>query len=52
LLTLAIPCSDAKIPAKESISKFGNIKRVLDALVDELQKNSGLGKVAPVPAKG
>ena len=51
LLTLAIPRSDVKIPAKELIKKFGSVKGVLDAPIEELQKVSGLGKVAPVALK-
>lgn len=48
LLTLAIPRSDVKQPAKELIRKFGSIRGVLDASLDELRAVQGLGSVAPV----
>jgi DNA repair protein RadC len=48
LLTLAIPRSDVKKPAKELIKRFGSVKGVLDAPIEELQKVKGLGTVAPI----
>ena len=48
LLTLAIPRSDVKQPAKALISKFGNLRGILDAPVDELRQVRGIGSVAPV----
>jgi DNA repair protein RadC len=48
LLTLAIPRSDVKELAKSLISRFGNLRGILDAPLDDLQKISGIGAVAPV----
>jgi DNA repair protein RadC len=48
LLTLAIPRKDVKIPAKDLLNHFGNLRGILDAPVEELQKIKGLGSVAPV----
>jgi DNA repair protein RadC len=48
LLTLAIPRSDVKQPAKVLISKFGDLRGILDAPLEELQKVSGIGSVTPV----
>jgi DNA repair protein RadC len=48
LLTLAIPRSDVKQPAKLLISKFGDVRGILDAPLEELQKVSGIGSVTPV----
>src|SRR5215475_9698345 len=48
LLTLAIPRSDVKQPAKELIARFGNLRGILDAPLAELQAVPGLGEVAPV----
>lgn len=48
LLTLAIPRSDVKQPAKELISRFGDLRGILDAPADDLQAVPGLGAVAPV----
>lgn len=48
LLTLAIPRSDVKQPAKELIARFGNLRGILDAPLDELRTVRGLGEVAPV----
>ena len=48
LLTLAIPRKDVKIPAKDLLNHFCNLRGILDAPVEELQKIKGLGSVAPV----
>lgn len=48
LLTLAIPRSDVKGPAKALIARFGNLRGILDAPLADLQSVPGLGEVAPV----
>src|SRR4051812_9944294 len=48
LLTLAIPRSDVKQPAKELITCFGNLRGIFDAPLSELRAVHGLGEVAPV----
>ncbi len=48
LLTLAIPRSDVKEPAKALIARFGNLRGILDAPLEELQQVKGIGSVAPV----
>ncbi len=48
LLTLAIPRGDVKQPAKELLRRFGSLKGILDAPLDELRKVKGIGEVAPV----
>lgn len=48
LLTLAIPRSDVKKPAKALIARFGNLRGILDAPFEELQEIDGIGSVAPV----
>ena len=48
LLTLAIPRKDVKVPAKLAIERFGSLRGVLDAPLEELQKIPGIGEVAPV----
>lgn len=48
LLTLAIPRSDVKEPAKALIAKFRTLRGILDAPMDELQRVDGLGPVTPV----
>lgn len=48
LLTLAIPRSDVKQPAKTLIARFGNLRGILDAPPDEMQEVKGIGAVAPV----
>lgn len=51
LLTLAVPRLDVKRPAKALIARFGNLRGILDARVEELQAVSGLGAVTPVALK-
>jgi DNA repair protein RadC len=48
LLTLAIPRSDVKQPAKRLLERFGSLRGILDAPLDELKVIDGIGAVAPV----
>lgn len=48
LLTLAIPRSDVKQPAKALIERFGNLRGILDAPLDEVHAVKGIGSVTPV----
>ncbi|MBS1914420.1 MAG: DNA repair protein RadC [Bacteroidetes bacterium] len=48
LLTLAIPRGDVKGPAKALIARFGNLRGILDAPLEDLAAVKGLGTVAPV----
>lgn len=48
LLTLAVPRSDVKRPAKELIARFGDLRGILDASVEELRTVPGVGSVTPV----
>mgnify|MGYP001227855410 CR=1 FL=1 len=48
LLTLCIPRCDVKPPAKALIQRFGSLKAILDAPLEDLREVSGLGAVAPV----
>lgn len=48
LLTLAIPRSDVKQPGKALIERFGDLRGILDAPLDELRSVQGVGTVAPV----
>jgi len=48
LLTLAVPRSDVKPPAKALIARFGNLRGILDAPIEELRAVSGIGSVTPV----
>jgi DNA repair protein RadC len=48
LLTLAVPRSDVKQPAKALIARFGNIRGILDAPIEELRAVPGVGSVTPV----
>jgi DNA repair protein RadC len=48
LLTLAIPRSDVKQPAKALIQRFGSLRGILDASPHELRNVKGIGTVAPI----
>jgi DNA repair protein RadC len=48
LLTLAIPRADVKQPAKALIARFGNLRGILDAPIEEVRAVSGIGSVTPV----
>jgi DNA repair protein RadC len=48
LLTLAIPRSDVKQPAKALIARFGNLRGILDAPIEELRAVPGVGTVTPI----
>ena len=48
LLTLAIPRSDVKQPAKRLIERFGSLRGILDAPPEDLRNVDGIGSVAPV----
>jgi DNA repair protein RadC len=48
LLTLAIPYKDVKEPAKKLLTRFGNLKGILDAPPEGLRNIPGMGSVAPV----
>lgn len=48
LLTLAIPRSDVKQPAKALIARFGDLRGILSAPIEELRAVSGIGSVTPV----
>lgn len=48
LLTLAIHRADVKEPAKALLQRFGSLRAILDAPVEELQEVKGIGSVAPV----
>ena len=51
LLTLAIPRLDVKDSAKHLIARFGNLRGILDAPIEELQAVNGIGSVAPAALK-
>lgn len=48
LLTLAIPRKDVKKPAKDLLSRFGNLRGIFEAPLEELRAIHGIGTVAPV----
>jgi DNA repair protein RadC len=47
LLTLAFPRRDVKELAKALVKRFGNLRGILDAPVEELSKVDGIGQVTP-----
>src|SRR5690242_2274120 len=51
LLTLAIPRQDLKARARFLIGRFGSLRGVLDAPLEELRDLKGLGTVAPIALK-
>ena len=51
LLTLAIPRLDVKQPAKALITRFGSLRGILDAPIEELQTVTGIGPVTPTALK-
>jgi DNA repair protein RadC len=51
LLTLAIPRRDVKPLAKLLVSRFGSLKGVMDAPLEELAEVPGMGEVGPVAFK-
>jgi DNA repair protein RadC len=48
LLTLAVPRRDVKEAAKILIARFGNLRGILDAPLEELERVDGIGSVGPV----
>lgn len=48
LLTLCIPRRDVKPLAKQLLARFGSLKGILDAPLEELQPIDGVGQVTPV----
>ena len=48
LLTLAIPRSDVKQPAKALLERFGSLRGALDAPLADLRSVAGIGEVAAV----
>lgn len=48
LLTLAIPRADVKQPAKDLIARFGDLRGILDAPMEDLRDVSGIGSVTPI----
>ena len=48
LLTLAIPRTDVKQPAKALLGRFGSLRGVLDAPLPELRSVDGVGEVAAI----
>jgi len=48
LLTFTIPRKDVKERAKALISRFGNLRGILDAPIEEVKKVKGMGEITPV----
>ncbi len=51
LLTLAIPRTDVKEPAKALLWRFGSLRGILDATHQELQTVEGIGEVSAISLK-
>lgn len=51
ILTLAVPRTDVKQPAKELIKRFGNLRGIMDAPIEDLRRVDGVGEVTPVALK-
>ncbi|MBN2465965.1 DNA repair protein RadC [candidate division WOR-3 bacterium] len=51
LLTLAIPRRDVKLQAKALLQKFGSLRGVLDAPMEEIVSVDGVGRVSAVALK-
>ncbi|HNT28285.1 MAG TPA: DNA repair protein RadC [bacterium] len=51
LLTLAIPRRDVKPAAKELVRRFGGLRGLLDASIEDVRAVPGIGEVAPVALK-
>lgn len=47
LLTLVIPCADVQPPASDLIARFGSLRGILDAPLEELRGTKGIGAVTP-----
>ncbi len=48
LLTLCIPRRDVKSPAKQLIKRFGSLRGILDAQLEDLRDFDGIGEVTAV----
>lgn len=48
LLTLVIPRQDVKERSKDLLVRFGNLRGILDASIEDLRAIPGIGSVAPV----
>ncbi len=48
MLTLAIPRSDVKQPARALVSRFGDLRGILDAKPEEISEIKGIGTVTPI----
>lgn len=48
LLTLAIPRGDVKPIAKSLIARFGSLRGIMDAPLEQLREVKGIGQVTPV----
>lgn len=48
LLTFALPRGDVKPLAKQLVNRFGNLRGILDAPLEELRSIRGMGLVTPI----